>query len=65
MNPAVLREVAGQFEALFMQTMLRNMRAGQLAEPIFGSDQHEMYLDLMDQQLAIEMSRGQGLGFAF
>lgn len=63
-DPAVLREVAGQFEALFMQTMLKNMRAGQLAEPLFGSEQHEMYLEMMDQQLAIEMSRGQGLGFA-
>lgn len=63
-DPAVLREVAGQFEALFMQTILKNMRAAQLAEPMFGSDQHEMYLDMMDQQLAVEMSRGKGLGFA-
>ena len=47
-----------------MQTILKNMRAGQLAEPLFGSEQHEMYLDLMDQQLATEMSKGQGLGFA-
>lgn len=63
-DPAVLREVASQFEALFMQTMLKNMRAGQLAEPLFGGDQHDMYQDMMDQQLAIEMSRGPGLGFA-
>ena len=63
-DPAVLREVAGQFEALFMQTILKNMRAGQLAEPLFGSDQHEMYLEMRDQQLAAEMARGRGLGFA-
>lgn len=47
-----------------MQTILKNMRAGQIAEPLFGSDQHEMYLEMMDQQLSLEMSRGSGLGFA-
>ena len=63
-DPAALREVASQFEALFMQTLLKNMRAGQLAEPLFDSDQHEMYLDMMDRELALEMARGRGLGFA-
>ena len=63
-DAAVLGEVAAQFEALFLQTMLKNMRAGQLAEPLFASEQHEMYQDMMDQQMAIEMSRGQGIGFA-
>ena len=63
-DPEALREVAGQFEALFMQTMLKNMRAGQLAEPLFGSEQHNMYVEMMDQQFAIEMASGRGLGFA-
>ena len=36
-DPAALREVARQFEALFLQTLFKNMRAGQLAEPLFGS----------------------------
>ena len=63
-DPDALREVAGQFEALFMQTMLKNMRAGQLAEPLFGGEQHKMYVEMMDQQFAIEMASGRGLGFA-
>ena len=64
-DPAVLREVASQFEALFTQTILKNMRAGELADPLFGdSDQHEMYQDMMDQQLAMEMSSGRGIGLA-
>lgn len=63
-DPAALREVAGQFEALFMQTMLKNMRAGQLAEPLFGSEQHKMYVEMLDQQFALEMAGGRGLGFA-
>jgi flagellar protein FlgJ len=62
-DPAVLREVASQFEALFIETMLKNMRAGELAEPVFGqSDQHKMYQEMMDQQLALNMADGRGIG---
>jgi flagellar protein FlgJ len=61
----LLREVAGQFEALFVQTLLKNMRDTSLGEPIFGnSSQHEMYVEMLDKQLAVEMSRGQGFGIA-
>lgn len=63
-DPAVLREVAGQFEALFVQSMLKNMRSAQLAEPMFGSDQMDMYQDMFDQQLSLEMASGKGLGLA-
>jgi flagellar protein FlgJ len=64
-DPAALREVAGQFEALFMQTILKNMREASLGDPIFGnSDQQEMYQGMMDQQLALEMSSGKGIGLA-
>lgn len=64
-DPGVLREVASQFEALFVQSLLKNMRDSSLAEPIFGqSDQFEMYQGMLDQQLAVEMSRGRGIGIA-
>lgn len=64
-DPAVLREVAGQFEALFVQTLLKNMRETELAEPLFGgSDQHDMYQEMMDQQLSLQMTRGRGIGLA-
>lgn len=64
-DPAALREVAGQFEALFVQTILKNMREASLAEPIFGqSNQHEMYQDMLDKQYALEMSSGRGIGLA-
>jgi flagellar protein FlgJ len=64
-DPAVLREVAGQFEALFIQTLMKNMRNSELAEPLFGdSEEHDMYQDMMDQQLAVEMASGQGIGLA-
>jgi len=64
-DPAAIREVASQFEALFLQTMLKNMREASLGDPIFGnSDQHEMYQEMMDQQLAVEMASGKGIGLA-
>ncbi len=64
-DPAALREVASQFEALFLQTMLKSMREASLGDPIFGnSDQHEMYQGMMDQQLALEMASGKGIGLA-
>lgn len=64
-DPAALREVASQFEALFLQTMLKNMREASLGDPIFGNnDQHEMYQEMMDQQLAVEMASGKGIGLA-
>ncbi|MGB5246188.1 MAG: glucosaminidase domain-containing protein [Woeseia sp.] len=63
-DPAVLREVASQFEALFVQSMLKNMRGAELAEPMFGSDQMDMYQDMFDQQLSLEMASGKGLGLA-
>ncbi|MEX1265310.1 MAG: flagellar assembly peptidoglycan hydrolase FlgJ [Woeseia sp.] len=64
-DPAALREVAGQFEALFIQTMLKNMRDASLGDPMFGdSEQHEMYQGMLDQQLSVEMASGQGIGLA-
>ncbi len=64
-DPEVLREVASQFEALFVQQMLKSMRDASLGEPLLGnSDQHDMYQEMMDQQLAVEMSSGKGIGLA-
>ncbi|MBT8077587.1 MAG: glucosaminidase domain-containing protein [Gammaproteobacteria bacterium] len=64
-DPAAIREAAGQFEALFVQTLLKNMRAASLAEPVFGaSDQHDMYQEMLDKQLALEMTNGKGIGLA-
>ncbi len=64
-DPEVLREVAGQFEALFVQTMLKNMREASLGDPLMDdSNQYEMYQGMLDQQLALEMSSGPGIGLA-
>jgi flagellar protein FlgJ len=61
---ATLREVAGQFEALFIQMMLKSMRDARLGEGIFDSDQGDTYQSLFDQQISIELAGQQSLGLA-
>lgn len=63
-DPDVLREVARQFESLFTSMMLKNMRAASLGDPLMGSSEQEGYRDMFDQQMAVEMSQGRGLGIA-
>ena len=64
-DPAVLNEVANQFEALFLQMMLKNMRAASFGDPLMGDNkQHELYRDMMDKQLSLEMANGKGIGLA-
>ena len=63
-DPAALREVARQFESIFTKMMLDGMRAASFGDPMFGSEQGDMYQSMMDDQLAVEMSQGKGLGLA-
>jgi peptidoglycan hydrolase FlgJ len=60
-----LKEVAAQFESLFIQMMLKSMREASPAEDeIFNSDAMKQYRDMMDQQLALDMARKGGVGLA-
>ncbi len=63
-SPAALREAAHQFESLFTTMMLKSMRSASGSDPMFGSDQGDMYQDMYDQQLATQLSKGKGLGLA-
>lgn len=64
-NPrAALRETAQQFEALFMQMLLKSMREAQPADDPFSSPQSDTYRDMFDQQLAINLSKNGALGIA-
>lgn len=55
------REAARQFEALFVQMMLKSMRD---ANAVLGESQDTTYQEMFDQQIAMEMTRGRGLGMA-
>ncbi len=57
-------EVAQQFEALFIQTMLKNMRAASIGDSLTNSDQVELYQEMMDKQLSVSMAKAGGIGLA-
>jgi flagellar protein FlgJ len=59
-----LPAVAKQFEALFMQTLLKNMRATDLGGGMLESDQTRFYRDMADDQLSTQLAKGKGLGIA-
>lgn len=63
-SPEALEEVANQFEAFFMKMMLKQMRDANLGEGIFDSDQSRMYQDMMDQQMALNLSEQRVFGIA-
>lgn len=59
-----IKEIAKQFESLFMNMMLKSMRDASMGDPIFDSSQSLVYRDMFDRQLALSMSKGQGMGLA-
>jgi flagellar protein FlgJ len=64
-DPEALRRACQQFEAILVQELFKGMRAtvspaGLLEE----SRSSEIFQELMDQQVAEEVSRRQGLGLA-
>jgi len=59
-----LREAARQFESLFTRMMLKSMRDASFGDPVFGSDSQKFYQGMFDDQLAVQMAKGHGLGLA-
>ncbi|MBI5109129.1 MAG: flagellar assembly peptidoglycan hydrolase FlgJ [Rhodocyclales bacterium] len=63
-DPAAAKEVARQFEALFMQMVLKSMRDAVPREGLFDSQASRLYESLHDQQLSLQLGGGRGLGLA-
>jgi len=63
-DPAALREAARQFESIFTKMMLKSMRDASLGESLMDNDQSKFYMDMFDNQLAVQLSKGKGLGLA-
>lgn len=62
-----LNQAAKQFEAIFMQMLLKSMRSAQEvleSDSPFNSQSTKFYRDMHDQQLALEMSNNGSLGLA-
>ncbi|MFW5426296.1 MAG: flagellar assembly peptidoglycan hydrolase FlgJ [Methylophagaceae bacterium] len=61
-DPETMSQVAGQFESLFINMMLKSMRQASLGDGMFDSSQSDMYRDIADQQMAMDLSTRGGLG---
>ena len=62
---AALQEAAQQFEAIFMQMLLKSMRKAQdvlESDSPFNSQSTKFYRDMSDQQMAVELSSNGSLG---
>lgn len=66
-DPQALKEIAKKFEAMFVQQMLKNMRAANevFSEGnYFNSNETQFHQDTLDQQMSLELTSGRGLGLA-
>ncbi len=63
-SPEALRKAATQFEALFIQMVLKSMREAKLADGMFENETNDHYRDMFDGQLSVSLSQGRGLGLA-
>lgn len=65
-TPESLQAVARQFEALFLQHMLKSMREASPAtdSDLMESGQTRFYRGMFDQQIALTLAQGQGIGLA-
>lgn len=64
-SPDALKSAATQFEAMFMNMMLKSMREAGGQGGMFDNEQSKMYTSMFDQQMAQKMaSRGIGLADA-
>ena len=63
-RPANLKAAAEQFEALFVQQLLKQARSAKLADDILGSEAGDTYTEMLDQERAKQLSKQMSLGIA-
>lgn len=64
---AALEQAAKQFEAIFMQMLMKSMRKAQEvleSDSPFNSESTKFYRDMHDQQMSLEMSNNGSLGLS-
>ena len=61
---AALEETAAQFEALFIQMMLKPMREAVVEGGLFDTSQLETYQTMVDQQVSLQLAEQGGIGIA-
>ncbi|HSP01169.1 MAG TPA: rod-binding protein, partial [Thioalkalivibrio sp.] len=61
-SPEAADAAARQFEALFIQMMMKSMRDATPVDGGMDGEQVKFFQGMFDQQIALEMSRGEGIG---
>ncbi len=61
-SPEAADAAARQFEALFIQMMLKSMRDAMPVDSGIDGDGVQFYREMFDKQIALEMSQGEGIG---
>ncbi|MDQ9170842.1 flagellar assembly peptidoglycan hydrolase FlgJ [Oxalobacteraceae bacterium R-40] len=62
-SPDALKETAWQFEALFMNMVMKSMRQATPQDGVFDSEQSRMYTAMLDQQISQNLAK-RGVGLA-
>ena len=66
-DPAALKEISKKFEAMFVQQMLKSMRDANavFAEgDMFSSEDVKFHQEMMDHQMVLNLTSGEGIGIA-
>jgi len=57
-----LRETAKQFEALFIQMMMKSMREASFKSDLLQSDSQDTYQDMFDKEVSVSLAQRGGFG---
>ena len=63
-NKKSLKDVAKDFESLFVYQMMKSSRKAKLAEGVFSSNANDTYFSLLDQEYSKIISKNQSFGIA-
>lgn len=58
------KQVAKQFEALFLQMMIKQMRQASPKNPLFHSQADDMWQSMADEQMGLNLAQSGGIGLA-
>ena len=61
---STLKQVAGEFETIFVKMMMKSMRSASFGDSLFDSESAKFYRDMYDDQLSLELSKNGGVGLA-
>ena len=61
---ASLEEVAQQFEAIFVNELMKSSRAAKLSDDILSNSGTQPFLEMMDQEFSQTISKRNSLGIA-